>query len=446
MAGRWHWVRRHSALAVLAIAAGLVVVGGAGVAAACKLTPLYCGFSEPSPPLEPYAQAVGEISLPDGFSTVPVANGLTLPTAFDFLPDGRVLIAEKNGLVKVARDDVVAVEPVLDLRSRVNTQFFRGLVAIAVDPKFARNRFVYLVYSARRKSAPLRSASFVRVSRFELSNDLTLGRERVILGAAADPVKGCAGMPSSADCIASPGDHIGADIAFGSDGSLYVSTGDGGGEERVEERAFKAQDVDDLGGKVLRVTRDGRGLAANPFFDGDASANRAKVWALGFRNPFRLTLAPETDLPIVADVGWRDDEEINAAPAGANLGWPCFEGDEPTPQYKSTARCEEQYASAEDLRAPTLVVERSGNASVTGGVFYSGNAYPEEYRRYFFADWVQGWIRHVAIDEVSGEAEGEAEDFAENAGGPVAFRVGPDGRLYVLSLNFGAVFRIDYRS
>ena len=84
---------------------------------------------------------------------------------------------------------------------------------------------------------------------------------------------------------------------------------------------------------------------------------------------------------------------------------------------------------------------------MTGGVFYAGDAYPEEYRRrYFFADWVQGWIRHVAIDAVSGESDGQAEDFAENAGGPVAFRVGPDGRLYFLALNFGAVFRIDYRS
>ena len=62
------------------------------------------------------------------------------------------------------------------------------------------------------------------------------------------------------------------------------------------------------------MTRAGRGLPTNPFFDGDAAANRSKVWALGFRNPFRLTLAPETDLPIVADVGWRGDEEINPAP------------------------------------------------------------------------------------------------------------------------------------
>jgi glucose/arabinose dehydrogenase len=267
----------------------------------------------------------------------------------------------------------------------------------------------------------------------------------VILGAAADPVEGCGGLPSSADCIASPGDHIGADIAFGKDGSLYVSMGDGGGEERVEERAFEAQDVDDLGGKVLRVTRDGRGFPTNPFFEGDTAANRSKVWAVGFRNPFRLTLAPGTDLPIVADVGWRDHEEINAAPAGANLGWPCFEGNDPTPQYASTARCEEQDENGRDPRAPALVLQREGNASVTGGVFYSGNSYPEEYWGYFFADWVQGWIRHVAIDAVSGEAEGEAEDFAENAGGPVAFRIGPDGGLYVLSLNFGSVFRIDHR-
>lgn len=441
----WHWLRRHTVLLVLSIVGAFVLVSGAGVAAACKLTPLYCGFSEPGPPLEPYAKAVGEISLPDDFSAASVVGGLTVPTAFDFLPDGRILIAQKSGLVKVTSDEGLEPDPVLDLRSRVNAQYFRGLVAIAVDPEFARNRLVYVVYSGRRRGARATSATFVRVSRFALSRDLSPGRERVILGGAADPANGCVGLPSTADCIASPGDHIGADIAFGKDGSLYVSTGDGGGEERVEERAFQAQDVDDLGGKVLRVTRDGRGLPTNPFYDGDPTTNRSKVWAVGLRNPFRMTLAPGTDLPVVADVGWRSHEEINAAPAGANLGWPCFEGNDPTPEYASTARCAESKEDAPDLRAPAVVLKRTGNASVTGGAFYSGGTYPMEYHGYFFADWVQGWIRHVAIDAVSGEAEREPEDFAENAGGPVALRIGPDGGLYVLSLNFGAVFRIDHR-
>jgi glucose/arabinose dehydrogenase len=81
---------------------------------------------------------------------------------------------------------------------------------------------------------------------------------------------------------------------------------------------------------------------------------------------------------------------------------------------------------------------------VTGGVFYSAARYPEPYREYFFADWVQGWIRHVAIDPVTGEAEADAKDFAKNAGGPVAFRVGPDGLLHVLALNLGAVLRIEH--
>ena len=295
--------------AVLAAGAALLVAGGTG-AGVCKFA-LNCHLRNTPSALE---VTPGEIALTEGFRAEPVASGLSQPTDFDFLPDGRILIAERQGLVRVAENGLVAEQPVLDLRERVNTEFFRGLVAVAVDPDFEENGFLYVVYTIRKPGHDPKGPTVARVSRFEITGS-SVGPERVILGAAGDGTTSCTDLPPSADCLPSDVDHIGADIAFAGDGTLFVGTGDGGGQEAVEEAAFRAQSVDALGGKILRVTRSGAGVEDNPFFDGDADANRSKVWALGLRNPFRLALSPGADLPIVGDVGWRVADEIDVAPA-----------------------------------------------------------------------------------------------------------------------------------
>jgi glucose/arabinose dehydrogenase len=427
-------------LLVIALSgAALIVAGGLGVVGLCKFTSIECYYLLHGDPLE---QTSGTVSLAEGFSTEVVASGLDLPTAFDFLPDGRILVGEKEGLVRLIEDGEVASTPVLDLREKVNSALYRGLMAVAVDPDFDQNRFVYVVYSARREDVDSKKATYVVVSRFVLSG-ASAGGERVILGGDGQKTGDCAKLPATADCIPSDVDHIGADIAFAGDGTLFISTGDGGGHERVEETAFSAQDVDSLAGKILRVTRDGRGLASNPFYDGDTKANRSKVWALGLRNPFRLTLAPGTDLPVVGDVGWRTADEIDVAPARGNLGWPCFEGRARTPEYRETDRCLAMYSRVDAAVKPIIEIPHEGVNSVTGGVFYTGDAYPQQYRGYFYADWAKSWIRHASITP-SGRIRDEPSDFGEDAGGPVAFRVGPDGLLYYLGLNFRQLRRITY--
>ncbi len=230
------------------------------------------------------------------------------------------------------------------------------------------------------------------------------------------------------DSIPSEVDHIGADIAFAPDGTLFVSTGDGGGEEHVEPTAFRAQSIDALGGKVLHVTRDGAGLESNPFYAGDTDANRSKVWAYGLRNPFRLTVSANGALPVVGDVGWDHAEELDTAPAGANLGWPCLEGRDRTEQYESTSRCTSFYDHGPP-RHPIVVYLHPSAESVTGGLFYRANAYPARYRNvYFFADWLRGWLRYARIDATGGLVGGP-DDFGTGFAGPVAMRVGRDGLL-----------------
>src|SRR5581483_6455600 len=99
---------------------------------------------------------------------------------------------------------------------------------------------------------------------------------------------------------------------------LFVGTGDGAPIDDFDD-AWRAQDLDSLGGKILHVSTSGEGLPSNPFWNGDPAANRSRVWAYGLRNPFRLTLHPGDGLPFVGDVGENATEEIDAVTAGATL-------------------------------------------------------------------------------------------------------------------------------
>lgn len=435
---------------ILLIGGIVLLVAGGGAAGACKLA-LDCHLARPAPGGELGAVAKpteGDAKLPAGLSEETVVEGLTFPTSFAFLPDGRVLVAERDGVLRLSTPGGVT-EPTsaLDLRGRVATAGYRGLVAVEVDPEFEENGFVYVIYSVAPRSAPVdaKDATVVRVSRFVMhGNVVDPATERVLVGSVDPPTGSCTDLPPTADCLPSDVDHIGGDLVFADDGSLFVTTGDGGGNDReVETTALRAQSADALGGKILRITRDGKGLPSNPFFRGDESANRAKVWAVGLRNPFRMTLTPGAGLPVVGEVGSHAFDEISLAPRGANLGWPCYEGTVRAPTYKGVAECAAMYRMpARSTTAPVLAFAHDGTISVTGGVFNTGDVYPDSYRGvYVYGDWALSTISVVRIDR-SGKAVGGSRPFATEAGGPVQFRLGPEGLLYYLSLNNGELRRI----
>jgi glucose/arabinose dehydrogenase len=440
-------IAKESGRALVLVLIAIVVVFllvGAGAAGVCKLTSVDChlhGSSGPS--LKPTS---GAITLPEGFAAREVVAGLATPTDFDFLPDGRILVAERSGLVKLLDSQGSPVGTALDLRRRMSIYGFRGLMTVAVDPDFAKNRYVYVSYTPRPKDATATSAAPTRVevARFTMRGDRAED-EHVLVGAHPNAAGSCVGLPASADCIPSMVDHIGTGIAFAADGTLFVSDGDGGGEEHVEDVAFGAQDVDALNGKVLHVSREGLGLSSNPFYDGHPEHNRSKVWALGLRNPFRATIIPGSGTLVVGDVGDHSVDEIDVVSAGKNYGWPCFEGDGQTKDYRSTDKCKALYSSGRTFVGPVFQEPHGGKpTSITGGVFVSGDGYPAEYRAYFFGDWARSSILYMALDPTSGEPDGDAVPFAENAGGPVAFRVGPDGHLYYLALNYGKLYRVEF--
>jgi glucose/arabinose dehydrogenase len=426
---------------LVAVVAVLVVVGGTG-AALCKLA-LDCGFRGTTRVYVEDYEGVGggSMSLPEGLSATTVAAGLEYPTDFDFLPDGGIVVAEKSGLIRVLERGELREQPFLDLRPRVNTWFFRGVMDVTVDPGFPRQPFVYVMYAVRGAGPPdSESPTVARVSRFRVSEGRALlASEQVILG--RDGARPCATQEPTSDCLPAEGDHVGGDIAFLPDGTMFVATGDGSGASgREGQQSFTAQDLDTLGGKILHVDREGRGLEGNPYWNGDASANRSKVWAYGFRNPFRIALGPDDSL-LVADVGAKAYEEVNVVRAGSDHGWPCREGPGPAADFASLPFCETYEADASPEQ-PWLAIPQPEGSSVTGGVVLeSADGWPEPLAdRYLFGDWGTSEIATVplAVDEPAPEPE----EFASSAGGPVAFGLGPDDGLYYLALNVGELRRI----
>ncbi len=122
--------------------------------------------------------------------------------------------------------------------------------------------------------------------------------------------------------------HAGGSLAFGPDGALYVSIGDGASFNTTDPRGFSVQNLDSLSGKILRIDPiTGLGLPDNPFVEpaGDLSANRSKVYQLGLRNPFSMGFAQDGRL-FIGNTGWDSWDEIESGHAGANFGWPYYEG------------------------------------------------------------------------------------------------------------------------
>ncbi len=428
---------------VLVGAVVVVLVGGASGAALCKYSNLDCGIAKEAAPQD-LEDAVkpdrSKTILPDGFRQDVVAGGLSFPSDFDFLPDGRIIVAQRDGLFRLIENGRLVRRPVLDLRGRVDISAARGLVNVDVDPDFAENGFFYTVYAQLTGKAT--EPTTVRVSRFTMRGNVApRATEKVLLGAAGD--RPCLDQPAGADCLPCYGDHLGADIVFLGDGTMLISTGEGGGLNTVEDTALGSQNPDYLGGKVLRVTRDGDGVPGNPFWNGSAQANRSKVWALGLRNPFRLALGSGGAL-YVGDVGWMEREEISLVSRGANLGWPCFEGTLRTEGYRETELCEAFYRTPPArLHDPLLELRHPDSISLTLGDFSTGLAFPTRFQNaLFFGDWGKGWLRYA---EIGPEGQlGRGTPFARNTAGPVTITTGADGMLYYLALNAGELRRIRF--
>jgi glucose/arabinose dehydrogenase/PKD repeat protein len=444
------------------------------------------------------AQAV----LPPGFHDSVVLEGLQVPTAVAFAPDGRVFVAEKAGIVKVfASLSDMTPTVFADLRTEVNDYRERGLLGLALDPAFPARPYVYVLYT---RDAPLGGTVPTwgqpgtdddpcpdefngclvsgRLARLEADHNGWTGRMDVLVD----------GWPTQFDSHS-----IGA-LVFGPDGALYASGGDGGGWQFVDygERgvpvnpagdppagvggvmtspsaeggALRAQDLrtdgDPVGlnGAVIRIDPDtGEGFPGNPLGN-HPDPNARRIVAYGFRNPYRIAIRPGTSQVWVGDVGWRLTEEINVIPepgagAAVNFGWPCYEGSGPQPNYQATGLtiCEQLYADPGVVTFPHFEYVRGGfvwpgddscgnaNAALSGMAFHEAGSYPAAYRGVlFFADYRRQciWTMHPGPDGTPSPKD--VRTFARVEALPVDVKQGPGGDIFYVDIGGGAIHRIGY--
>jgi glucose/arabinose dehydrogenase len=430
-------VRRVRWTLLLAGVAALFLVLAGGAAAVCAFADVNCGIRSSE-------EDASSTQLGDGFEQDVVLEGLQEPTDVSFLRDGRMLVAEKAGRVLlVDRQQRIQPRPLLDIRKQVNRWEFRGLITAEPDPDFDRNGFVYVLYVREHGSGAENAPRTMRLSRFTAKDGVASpDTERVLLGRRG--AGSCLDLPATADCLPSEVDHNGGQIRFAADGTLFVSTGDGGGLDRFERTALRSQSVHALSGKILHITRTGRGLPGNPFWNGDPGANRSKVWATGFRNPYRMTLRPGSDTPYVGDVGQRKTEEVDVARRGANLGWPCYEGLARQPSFQDSALCRRLYRRGPAaVQQPLLSWGHDVGASATLGDFYTGSAFPRRYRgALMYGDFTGEWIRFVRLD--GRDRVLDRGGFATDVASPATIRTAPDGSIYYLAYYRGELRRIRY--
>jgi glucose/arabinose dehydrogenase len=347
--------------------------------------------------------ARGAAMLPPNFARSQVVGGLASPTTMEFAPDGRLFVAEQRGTLRVPKAGG-NLATFLDISGSVDSAGERGLLGIAFDPAFSNNHHVYLYYTQKATGTTPAHNRVIRV---------TARGDRAVAGSKK--------LIFRLDNLSSATNHNGGAIHFGNDGKLYVAVGD-------NAKSDNAQSLRNLKGKMLRINMDGTIPRYNPFYKRTTGRNRA-IWALGLRNPFSFAIQPHTGKVFINDVGEQTWEEIDRGAAGANYGWPRYEGPESDPKYRNPVFAYRHGST------------KSTGCAITGGAFYDPTTrqFPSGYvGDYFFADYCSGWIRRLDA------ATGDVTRFATGLSTPVALEVSKGGGLYFLNRGAGSVGKIRY--
>ncbi len=395
---------------------------------------------------------------PAGFSDNLYLGGFDQVAGFTWDNNGRMYVWETVGKVWVVVNGVKQSTPLLDISAEVGAWRDFGLLGFALDPNFTTNGYIYLQYVVDRHhllkfgtgqySATTNeyfNATIGRITRYQVDistyNSIVPNSRFVLLGTTVSD-----GPPILHES------HGTGSLAFGQDGSLLATMGDGASYNAVDQGsdpdtyyaqaitdgiitsaqnigAYRCQTLTSYSGKILRLNpQTGEGYPSNPYWNASQPKSVAsRVWARGVRNPYRFCHVPETGshnpadgnpgVFLLGDVGWSSREEMDVVNApGMNFGWPKYEGMTFQPGYNNTTytpathnqpRVDWRTGAARGLVNGSIVNVGSatlpgntfiGNAS-TGGVWYHGHEFPPQWHdTYFHADYGAGWIKNFRFD------------------------------------------------
>ena len=352
---------------------------------------------------------------------VVVTRGLAHPWSFAFLPDGSVLVTERAGRLRIVRNGALAPDPLAGIPPVVSRGTMAGLMDIALHPRFAENKWIYISYhkpvgtaaGVDGREAPLASNAILRAT----WNGTALTEIRDIF--VADDV-----------------DMEASRIAFGPDGMLYMGIGGPGTGARAS--VDRAQSTNDYAGKVLRMRDDGRVPPDNPFVG--KSGYKPYIYSIGHRVPLGLAFNPYTGELWETENGPNGGDELNVIKAGRNYGWPMV-------------------SYGRDYRGPRMTPLRAGmedpmlfwvpSIATSGLTFYTGDRFPNWKRNVFVGGLREGEVARTGqLQRIVFN-----DDWEELRREPMLrelhqrirdVRQGPDGLLYLLTdEDAGALLRIE---
>jgi glucose/arabinose dehydrogenase len=332
---------------------------------------------------------------------------LKSPWGITTLPDGRLLITEKAGDMRIATTDGKLSDPITGIPT-VNSAGQGGLLGIRVDPDFNTNRMVYWVFAEQRPDGNLTA-----VAKGKLSADEKKIENAAVIYRATPAYKGTL--------------HYGGRILIDKSGNLIISTG----ERSDLETRPQAQDLKSGLGKVIRITKDGKPAAGNPF-EGKADA-RPELYSYGHRNVQGLAISPVTGDLWETEFGPRGGDELNRIEPGKNYGWPIitygieYSGKKVGDSIQQKAGLEQPVYYWDPVISPS------------GITFYSGDAIPEWKNNLFIAGLSSTHIARLVIEnnKVVGEERllaGEKQRFRD-------VTEGKDGALYAIT-DMGRLYKI----
>lgn len=398
--------------------------------------------------------------------------GMTEPMELELLPDGRPLWIEREGAIKIYDPEFDAVAEVHKLD--VWTKFEDGLLGVALDPAFKENNWMYLYYS------PNGEESINRLSRFQFAdNRLNEPSEQVILEIPTDRNRCC---------------HSGGSVEFGGTGLLHLSVGDNTNpfesdgyapiddsreEPNYDARRSSSNTMDLRGGIVrIRVEDDGSYTIPEGNLFTDPEVGRPEIFAMGMRNPFRISVDQHNGNVYWGDVGPdagkdstgmgpRGHDEVNVARQAGYFGWPLFIGDNKPYNARDfeTGKLGSAFDPAAPLNdsklntgakqlppaQPAMIyypyavsqefpsLGEGGRNAMAGPVYYSDDYGDSEVKlpdyydgKFLFYDWMRDYIMAATLDETGFVTDFERFLPGKDLHHPIDMLFGPDGSLYVI--------------